>query len=138
MHYTGMAAMRVAGTISYDPGLVAASVIIAVVAATAALLFTIAARRPGHIVGAALIMAGAVSGMHYTAMAAMRVTLSDSFGAVSGVSSLLLIIPMTLITSVGLLGMALSGLQAMTAEEFGMPAPPAARAARTNHLLAPR
>jgi NO-binding membrane sensor protein with MHYT domain len=138
MHYTGMAAMRVAGTITYDPGLVAASVIIAVVAATAALLFTIAARRPGHIVGAALIMAVAVCGMHYTAMAAMRVELSDSFGAVSGVSSLLLIIPMTLITSAGLLGMALSGLQAMTAEEFSVPATAAGAHARPYHVLSPR
>ena len=139
MHYTGMAALRVAGTIRYDPGLVAASVIIAVVAATVALLFTIAARRPGHIVGAALIMAVAVCGMHYTGMAATRVELSDSFGAVSGVSPLLLIIPMTLITSAGLLGMALSGLQAMTAEEFGLPAPPPpARPAQPVRLLSPR
>jgi NO-binding membrane sensor protein with MHYT domain len=83
-------------------------------------------------------MAVAVCGMHYTGMAATRVHLNDSFGAVSGVSPLLLIIPMTLITSVGLLGMALSGLQAMTAEEFGLPAPPAARPAQPVRLLSPR
>src|SRR5215210_5184043 len=37
MHYTGMAAMRMQATISYDPALVALSVLIAIVASIAAL-----------------------------------------------------------------------------------------------------
>src|SRR5581483_11365732 len=42
MHYTGMAAMHLVGTVGYDKHLVAASVLIAVVAATVALWFTTA------------------------------------------------------------------------------------------------
>ncbi len=73
MHYTGMAAMEGPFRMSYSPVLFALSVVIAVVASTAALW---AARRLSRVwatVGAAAIMGVAVSGMHYTGMAAMRV-----------------------------------------------------------------
>ena len=42
MHYTGMWAVQIKGTITYDVGLVALSVVIAVIAATVALWFTAA------------------------------------------------------------------------------------------------
>ncbi|HEX7996464.1 MAG TPA: MHYT domain-containing protein [Streptosporangiaceae bacterium] len=73
MHYSGMAAMRMPGRMSYNPGLFALSILIAIVAATAALWFAL--RLGGFWPGffAALIMGVAVSGMHYTGMAAMRV-----------------------------------------------------------------
>jgi NO-binding membrane sensor protein with MHYT domain len=73
MHYSGMAAMRMPGRMSYDPGLFALSILIAIVAATAALWFAL--RLGGFWPGffAALIMGVAVSGMHYTGMAAMRI-----------------------------------------------------------------
>jgi NO-binding membrane sensor protein with MHYT domain len=73
MHYTGMAAMQMQARMSYNPGLFALSVLIAVVAATVALWFTLRLRATWSTVGAALIMGLAVSGMHYTGMAAMRV-----------------------------------------------------------------
>jgi len=73
MHYTGMAAMRTPATVTYDTNTVAASVAIAVVAATVALWFTVTLRRGVMLTIAALIMGVAVSGMHYTGMAAMRV-----------------------------------------------------------------
>ncbi|GFJ91858.1 MHYT domain-containing protein [Phytohabitans rumicis] len=76
MHYTGMAAVRVSGRIEYDPGLVAASAVIAVVAATTALWFTVTIKGWRAIIAAAVIMGIAVCGMHYTGMAAMRVYLS--------------------------------------------------------------
>ena len=41
MHYTGMSALRVKGGFTYDTPLVVLSVVIAVVAATAALWFAI-------------------------------------------------------------------------------------------------
>ncbi|WP_205752308.1 MHYT domain-containing protein [Cryptosporangium phraense] len=85
MHYTGMAAMRVDGTIGYDPKLVALSVLIAVVAATAALWFTVVARNLWLISGAALIMGVAVTAMHYVGMAAARVKLDSTHSAMSGV-----------------------------------------------------
>ncbi|MFC5907358.1 MHYT domain-containing protein [Streptacidiphilus monticola] len=75
MHYLGMSAMQVAGTVSYNPLLVAASVAIAVVAATAALWMTLNVRGFAASLGAALIAGIAVVAMHYTAMTAVRVSL---------------------------------------------------------------
>jgi NO-binding membrane sensor protein with MHYT domain len=74
MHYTGMAAMRLPATVTYDRTLVAASVAIAVVAATVALWFTVTLRRGAVLFVAALIMGVAVNGMHFTGMYAMRVS----------------------------------------------------------------
>jgi NO-binding membrane sensor protein with MHYT domain len=73
MHYTGMAAMRMPARMTYSPPLFMLSVLIAIVAATAA--FWAALRLHGVLstLGAALIMGVAVSGMHYTGMAAMHV-----------------------------------------------------------------
>jgi hypothetical protein len=103
----------------YDLSLVAVSAIIAVVASTAALWFTVSVTGWAPITGAALIMALAVCGMHYTGMAAMRVELSPVVtGPVSGLRPLFMIVPITLITAALLIGVALSALQAMTEEEF--------------------
>jgi NO-binding membrane sensor protein with MHYT domain len=121
MHYTGMAALRVAGRISYDPNLVAASVAIAVVAATVALWFTVSVRHGGQTAAAALVMAAAITGMHYTGMAAVRVKLGDSASDVAGVSPLLLIIPITLLTAGALLAVSFTALQALTEEELAAP-----------------
>jgi PAS domain S-box-containing protein len=70
MHYTGMAAMRMPALLSYDPTLFAASVVIACAAATAALWIAGQEARLLWRAGAALVMGGAISGMHYTGMAA--------------------------------------------------------------------
>lgn len=72
MHYTGMAAMRMPAAMSYDAPLLALSVVIAIVAATAALWAAQRLHGVWPTLGAALIMGVAVSGMHYTGMAAMR------------------------------------------------------------------
>lgn len=72
MHYTGMAAMRMPGRVTYDPVLFIMSIVIAVVAATAALWFALRLRGITATLIAALIMGVAVSGMHYTGMASMR------------------------------------------------------------------
>ena len=77
MHYMGMAAMNMAGDLSYQPGLVALSLVIALVAATAALWFALKVRGVLATSGAALIMGVAVTGMHYTGMAAMRIRLHE-------------------------------------------------------------
>ncbi|WP_250035754.1 MHYT domain-containing protein [Paractinoplanes maris] len=119
MHYTGMQGMHVAGEMHYDMALVAASAIIAVVASTAALWFTVSVRGWVPIGGAAVIMAIAVCGMHYTGMAAMSVHLDPaSLDRVEGFRPLTLILPITLITAATIIGVALSALQAMTEEEF--------------------
>jgi NO-binding membrane sensor protein with MHYT domain len=72
MHYTGMAAMRLPARMTYSPELFALSVVIAIVATTAALWAALNLKGAGAALGAALIMGVAVSGMHYTGMAAMH------------------------------------------------------------------
>jgi NO-binding membrane sensor protein with MHYT domain len=72
MHYTGMAAMRLPARMTYNPELFALSVVIAIVACTAALWAALNLSGAGAALGAALIMGVAVSGMHYTGMAAMH------------------------------------------------------------------
>ncbi|KMO35079.1 histidine kinase [Methylobacterium variabile] len=78
MHYTGMAAMRVPGNLAYDPAIVAASVAIAVTAATAALWLTFRRNTPWQKLAAAGVMGLAVAGMHYTGMAAATFTAEEA------------------------------------------------------------
>ena len=73
MHYLGMAAMSMPDTVRYNVGLVALSVVIAIVAGTAALVAGRRIRGVWSTAGVSLIMGAAVTGMHYTGMAAMRV-----------------------------------------------------------------
>ncbi len=73
MHYSGMAAMRMPARMTYSPELFGLSVVIAVVAATAALWAALNLSGARATLGAALIMGVAVSGMHYTGMAALHV-----------------------------------------------------------------
>ena len=93
MHYTGMAAMRINGTEIWDRRLIVASVVIAVVAATVALWFTVSVRRTGSVVGAALIMAFAVCTMHYTGMAAMKVRVGTTVSEVTGAEAISYLVP---------------------------------------------
>ncbi len=71
MHYTGMLAMQIPGTaLGFRWDLVAASTVIAVVAATAALWLTFRTSGLRERLAAAVAMGIAISGMHYTGMAA--------------------------------------------------------------------
>jgi diguanylate cyclase len=76
MHYTGMYAMRMSPPIEYHPPLFVASVIIAMMASLAALwiAFQLRHKRSGIAVlaklGSAVVMGFAITGMHYTGMAA--------------------------------------------------------------------
>jgi len=72
MHYLGMSAMRMAATVHYRPMLVLASIVIAVVAATAALWAAVHIRGVPATLAASAVMGIAVTGMHYTAMAAAQ------------------------------------------------------------------
>ena len=78
MHYSGMAAIQIVPIITYQPMLVLASIAIAVGASFAALwlAFKLRSGQSTYIAlargGAAAIMGLAISGMHYTAMAASR------------------------------------------------------------------
>ena len=89
MHYMGMAAMSMTGSMSYSLPLVTLSVLIAIVAGTAALWIGTWVSSVAATFGAALVMGVAVTGMHYTGMAALRVTggLMPSMGGIDGVSA---------------------------------------------------
>ena len=72
MHYLGMAAMIMQATVTYNLDLVALSIVIAVVAATAALWLAFNMRGTVQRLGSAIIMGIAVCGMHYTGMLAVN------------------------------------------------------------------
>jgi NO-binding membrane sensor protein with MHYT domain len=72
MHYLGMGAVRVQASLSYNYALVAASVIIAVIAGTAALWMALRLDSILSTFIASLIAGVAVNGMHYTGMAAVQ------------------------------------------------------------------
>jgi NO-binding membrane sensor protein with MHYT domain len=117
MHYTGMAAMRFDGSILYDERLVAASILIAVVAATVALWFTVTVRKATAIVASALVMGVAVSGMHYTGMAAMQVHLHSTGALPAGSSVFALLLPILLLVILVVVGLVYAVLAAPTAED---------------------
>ncbi|MEV6018086.1 MULTISPECIES: MHYT domain-containing protein [unclassified Streptomyces] len=95
MHYLGMAGMRLNGNLAYNTFTVAASVVIAVVAAIAALWAAGQVRGFLWSVGASLVMGLAVSGMHYTGMAALSVHLHGPAGGTpAGDSAAALLAPM--------------------------------------------
>ncbi|RII18461.1 hypothetical protein DSC45_11130 [Streptomyces sp. YIM 130001] len=94
MHYLGMAGMRLSGTLEYHTPTVALSVVIAMVAATAALWAAVQVRGWAWSLAASLVMGLAVTGMHYTGMAAMSVHLHESTSAVVGDSSADLLAPL--------------------------------------------
>jgi NO-binding membrane sensor protein with MHYT domain/two-component sensor histidine kinase len=78
MHYSGMAAITIVPMITYEPWLVLASIGVAISASFAALWLAFKLRS-GHSrqvalarAGAAIVMGLAISGMHYTAMAASK------------------------------------------------------------------
>ncbi|MFF4901987.1 MHYT domain-containing protein [Streptomyces sp. NPDC001068] len=77
MHYLGMSAMHTGGTVEYDTTVVVLSVVIAVIAATAALWAAVSISAVWATVGAGLVMGAAVSTMHYTGMAAVSVHVSQ-------------------------------------------------------------
>jgi diguanylate cyclase (GGDEF)-like protein len=77
MHYTGMAAMETSPPIQYDPPLFVASIVIAILASLAALAIAFSLRKDSLWMVyakylAAVIMGLAITGMHYTAMAAAQ------------------------------------------------------------------
>ncbi|GAA1860056.1 MHYT domain-containing protein [Myceligenerans crystallogenes] len=99
MHYMGMAAMRMNARMTFDGGFVIASVIIAIVAATAALWCTTHIRGAVATLVATLVMGVAVTGMHYTGMMGVRVTTITEI-IPEGVSTGELLVPLVMAVSV--------------------------------------
>lgn len=128
MHYMGMYSMRFGGFFQWDMALVGLSVVIALVAATAALW--LAFNTPSHWMRmvAAVVMALAVCSMHYTGMLAAEIvcTTSEPLAMPTGFGLLnVLQLPMLVITLV--VGMTLAiavnlmfaPLQAMPQRKLG-------------------
>ncbi|MGI5451733.1 MHYT domain-containing protein [Streptomyces sp. CA-249302] len=104
MHYLGMAAMELNGDIEYNTATVLLSVAIAIIAATAALWAAVTVRGFVTSLGASLVMGVAVSGMHYTAMAAVSVHVHGKGNSTwAGDSPTSLLLPMLLGPAVFLL-----------------------------------
>ncbi|AWH46747.1 EAL domain-containing protein [Stenotrophomonas sp. ZAC14A_NAIMI4_1] len=113
MHYLGMAAMRMQPGIDYDPLWFAASILIAIGAAGAALWIAFRLRKEGERtlrlrLLASLVMGLAIVGMHYTGMAAARFPDGSLCGAVidGGIDSRWLAI-LVIVTTLGTIGIAL-------------------------------
>ncbi|KPC70417.1 hypothetical protein ADL26_16945, partial [Thermoactinomyces vulgaris] len=104
MHYSGMAAINVSGRISHDRTFFIASVVIAVVAATAALFCGMYLDGWKWQSGAAIIMAIAICSMHFTGMAGVRVTLTDGGrNSVPGIDPIMLILPILGVATIGII-----------------------------------
>jgi NO-binding membrane sensor protein with MHYT domain len=86
MHYPGMAAMIMPAKITYDTTLFAASLVIAVVAATVALWLAFNLRGNLQRFGSAIVMGIAVCGMHYTGMYAVRMEHTKEAVQATGIS----------------------------------------------------
>ncbi|GGP28130.1 putative bifunctional diguanylate cyclase/phosphodiesterase [Silvimonas amylolytica] len=112
MHYTGMAAMRMAPGIQYNPGLFVLSVLIAVGASGAALWVAHHLRTQVHgaralRAAAAVVMGAAISGMHYTGMSAARFPLGSICTVARGGMQANWLALMIIIVTLLVLGMAL-------------------------------
>ncbi|KIO48066.1 bifunctional diguanylate cyclase/phosphodiesterase [Nitrosospira sp. NpAV] len=103
-HYIGMVAMQMRPAIHYDPVLFVASIVIAIAAANAALWIAYTLRGADQTrliakrIGAAFLMGIAITGMHYTAMAAAHFSHDSVSGAANGIDSQWLAVTIILLT----------------------------------------
>jgi NO-binding membrane sensor protein with MHYT domain len=97
MHYMGMSAIRFQGELTYNTLLVVVSCVIAVVAATAAFWFTLVVKTTLARVSAGLVMGAAVTGMHFTGMAAVNVEPDSTIPAPVGTDVFDLVFPVFVI-----------------------------------------
>jgi NO-binding membrane sensor protein with MHYT domain len=112
MHYLGIAAMEMPAKMSYKPTLFGLSIVIAVVAATAALWAALRLRGFWHTAGAAMIMGVAVSGMHYTGMAAMEMRRANGIVATAAPTAEGFLLP--LIIGIGVVSLVFAGVLAFS------------------------
>jgi len=88
MHYLGMSAMRMSATLTYNPAWVVISIMVALVAATASVWLASRDHQLPHRFAAAILMGGAISGMHYSGMHAAIFTKSDVLHRTEGLANL--------------------------------------------------
>jgi NO-binding membrane sensor protein with MHYT domain len=100
MDYVGMAAMRMPDTIDYNTRVVLLSALIAVVAATFSLWAALRLRGLRSTVAASVVMGAGISGMHYTAMTAMRFVAAPQMSMPGGATAGEFVLPLILTVSV--------------------------------------
>jgi len=135
MHYTGMWAVHIQGTITYDSALVWLSIAIAVVAATAALWFTVVFDTIVWRIVAGMVMGVAVTGMHYTGMAAVEVHMDPLAPNPTGVEVFTFLFPVFVLAVLALAVPIYAVLMASTWQESEEAA---AREAERESAAAPR
>ena len=106
MHYTGMRALRLPGTLSYTPVLFGLSILIAIGAATAAFWLSKTIERRWQRATAALAMGAAIFAMHYVGMAATVIHFNPVLPAPLGLARGPLTLALT-VTTIALLMLAL-------------------------------
>ena len=113
MHYIGMAAMRTAARMLYDPLIFGLSILVAMALATLALHTNFLAKSQKWKLpqewakpGAALVMGSAVAGMHYTGMAAAHFFPTNDSPSAAGLSPTLLAVLVAVATAL-ILGLAI-------------------------------
>jgi NO-binding membrane sensor protein with MHYT domain len=87
MHYVGMAALLFPGTAAYRPGLWTLSVLIAIAAAIVALWLSMTLQATWQRAVAALVMAAAICGMHYTGMQSTEFLVDVRVGTPAGIAA---------------------------------------------------
>ncbi|MQM28139.1 MHYT domain-containing protein [Glycomyces albidus] len=117
MHYTGMAAVSADVELDYHPGYVAASVAIAIAAATTALWLSWRLQRASSMWLASAVMALAVNLMHYTGMLGVR-TGGEAGEPPTGVDAVDLVFPMAALTALVLLFLVFTVVMVPTDEEM--------------------
>lgn len=98
--WTGPLAMRVAGTVGYDPATALVAAVAAIIGATVTLWCACTVRGTLAMWIAAAIMAVAACSTHYTVMAAVRVELGPVAGELPGVSLLAMLTPVCVLACV--------------------------------------
>ncbi len=116
MHYTGMAAMQMDATLSYEPVLFALSIVIAVAAGSVALWLAFTLERMWQKLAAGIAMAAAIAGMHYTAMAAAHYTALPGGPTIGTTEQIPLIAVIVAVATFGVLALGL--LSAAMARRF--------------------
>jgi len=102
VHYTGLWAVRVQGTISYNGSMVGLSIGIAVLAATMALLFTVLFDTVVLRGLAALIMGLTITALYYTTTATVTVRIDPEAPSPAGVRALTLLFPVLVLAVLAL------------------------------------
>ncbi|MCP3731538.1 PAS domain-containing protein [Sphingomonas sp. MG17] len=101
MHYLGMAAMRMPATLSYDWRWVVLSIVIAMIAATAAMWLAARDQQINQRTAAAVVMGAAIAGMHYTGMHAAIFTATghvDDANAIASFGQTYLAVAISIVT----------------------------------------